>query len=324
MFLITRSVSLFLAATLISGASTLTVHADKISKSSYSVLQRSALRQLGKVASPVKSKSNGNTVVSVEWIYIDESRATVLYKVSGVAIPDGFQLLCAVQTDSISIAGAAPVNDLAGLMNHCQRQPDGSYTIRRTLPVSGVRRSQNARIALDVTVGGLVPIFKMDPKLPDPPAISESKFHFDLDALVSSGLTVDVMPQARGKNILFTPKQLRFSKGFADADVCITLPDAGDWTPTPVLAIGGKLYEGSWYIPNFRDPRTLSTPTRCYVFEFELSADLGTAVNSSKIGLRVDRLDLRAAEESAAQGILRSVSPGWNVDVPIVDPTSTQ
>lgn len=116
-------------------------------------------------------------------------------------------------------------------------------------------------------------------------------FVFDLPANPSAeGIFTPGSRVQGARGVDMTVTRAIFTPRAAKIDICLTLPDNGDWGMDAHVVMDGQIAPiDYWEIPNFREPQTLSTNKRCYATFTSNLADFRN-LRESGISFVIDNL----------------------------------
>jgi hypothetical protein len=232
---------------------------------------------------------NGATA-RIDWIYVDESRIALHYRISGLNWPDGVML------DATSVRISSPMAESIG---------DGAYG-GLSLPVyQGLTRGSfdqllidgtlnadehpNIALEVDIPVNGTTAIDPQDLGSGQRPAPQENvsaldigTFHFELTVPVHQGIRVETIGQTVvAHDVSMTLQTLVLNPSRAEAVICFQMPSAKDWWLTATtINIGGReyFYSGGTLLPG-KDGKefSLTDQERCGSIGFDIPYDESAA-----------------------------------------------
>ena len=226
------------------------------------------------------------TTVAIDWVYVDESRVSIHYKISNLDWPDGFMLdATSVQVSSKTIenigyggsgGGSLPVDKgvITGYLD--QLLIDGTLN---------ADEHPNIDLSVDVPVNGSTAMPPADPVSGQQLAPRESislpdieTFHFEFSAPVSKGIKLENIGQTVVANdVSLTLKSLVLNPSRAEALICFQMPSAKDWGLTAsTINVGGRDYRfsGGGISPGEDGKEySLTDPERCSLVGFDILYD---------------------------------------------------
>jgi hypothetical protein len=214
----------------------------------------------------------------IDWVYVDESRVSLHYTISGLDWPDGTTSdAMSVRTTSTAIPdtaysgagswGNTPVEGgvMTGTIDQLLR--DGTFD---------ASKYPNVHLRVDIPVEG-------------PTAVGT--FGFELDVPVLDGTRMENPDHTVVANdVSMTLKSLTLSPSHAEALICFEMPSAVDWGLTAsTITVGGREYSFSGaelvYTPDGKYIQ-VTDPERCNRIGFDILYD----ESASSITMTVPRL----------------------------------
>lgn len=224
---------------------------------------------------PLATKTQAGVTVAITWAYADAERVGVEYKVSGVAVPEDYLRLCPVREVNFTedvVAVTLGQNDV-----RCVVDASGTFLVSQSFNRIAGASQNNAKISLDVAVGGVATIAQPVAGAPAkaPFEIEDAGvFHFDLDIPVTAGLTITEPQEIKQPSAAAVLQRVEINPSLTRAEICWQLPSAADWLPATVLKAGDEVVQGDWFMKDAKDPKTLAGTSRCYVYSFPITYDL--------------------------------------------------
>ena len=224
--------------------------------------------------------------VEIDWVYVDESRVSVQYKISNLDWPDGYMLgATSVQVSSKTIenigyggsgGGSLPVDKgvITGYID--QLLIDGALD---------ADEHPNIDLSVDVPVNGSTAMPPADPvsglQLTPQESISLwdiGTFHFEFSAPVRKGIKLENIGQTVVANdVSMILKTLVLNPSRAQALLCFQMPSAKDWGLTSsTINIYGRNYRfsGGGLLPGAEGKEfRLTDPERCSSIGFDILYD---------------------------------------------------
>jgi len=224
--------------------------------------------------------------VVIDWVYVDESRVSVHYKISNLDWPDGYMLdATSVQVSSKTIenigyggsgGGSLPVDKgvITGYLD--QLFIDGTLNAEEYPTID---------LSVDIPVNGSSAMSPVDPISGQQLAPRESislpgigTFHFEFSAPVRKGIKLENIGQTVVANdVSMILKTLVLNPSRAQALICFQMPSAKDWGLTAsTINLGGRDYRfsGGGLLPGAEGKEfRLTDPERCSSIGFDILYD---------------------------------------------------
>ena len=292
------------------------------------------------VTHPDESSQTLNGVtVSIDWVYVDESRVALRYTVSGLDWPDGGML----DTTSVSVTSKV-VSDIGYGGSGGSSAPASKGTLTSDVDllfVDGVLdANEHPQIDLSVDIPLRGPTAIVDPNAPPEEAFAQvlegtpseiGTFHFELHVPVYKGIKIENIDRTVVTNdVSMTLKTLVLNPSHAEAMICFQMPSAVDWgLSASTMHIGGREYpfSGGSLLPNTDGKDfSLTDPERCNSVGFDILYDESISSLTLSVpkligsipelidGQRVDRANQRL-EASGIQFDYTNLNHGGNIEI---------
>jgi hypothetical protein len=214
--------------------------------------------------------------LTLKWFYIDSSRVSLEFLVSGFPIPDGYLPNRIVQNVSLytkdgrlivsSLDNIADGESVANVAEH-------AFIETFLFPLNDNVRaiSQEEPYTFDVTVGG-VPVFDEESNIADE-ILPSTNYHFEAIPSYVGSLTFVTEKAANIKDKVVTLKGAEVNPARSAITLCVFSPDKQQWLPSVYL-----LYKGNIFAPSGRaltNTKTALTEELCYRLDYPVQFDLG-------------------------------------------------
>lgn len=201
----------------------------------------------------------------IDWVYVDESRVSFHYTISGLDWPDG------TTSDAMSVrttSTAIPDTAYSGAGSWGNTPVEGgvmSGTIDQLLKDGAFDASKypSIHLRLDIPVEGPSPV---------------GPFRFEVDVPVRDGIRMENLDHTVIANdVAMTLKSLTLNSSHAEALICFEMPSAVDWGLTAsTITIGGSEYPFTGaelvYTPDGKYI-DVTDPERCNRIGFDIPYD---------------------------------------------------
>ncbi len=199
----------------------------------------------------------------VNWIWgsYNQEYVVIEYDLEGsLETPDGELDVCPTGDGNLVIDADGKTLK-AEVYTVCRPVSDARYSVTQIF-YGG--QEDNHPQKVKVNIGGLTYFSPKESKEVYVPVVQS--FVFDLPASPSiDGIFTPTgrVQGARGVDLAVT--KAIFTPRAAKIDICLALPDNGDWGMDAYVVMDGQITSiDYWEIPNFREPQTFSTNKRCY------------------------------------------------------------
>lgn len=264
---------------------------------------------IGERSSPIEfpivaSRSQNGVTVSILWVYADATRTTILYKIVGVDVPEGFMLPCPVLRAVLTENGAPypeyvyaePISDIR---SHCIQIEDGIYTISQSF-YRNHELVTSLNLRFDVAVGGMTLYTENGVTLQYP---QSGVFSFDLNTDTAGQWTIEEPQVADVNKINITLHKLELNPSLVDAYLCVDFENDKEWIPKASLSVGNdqEKLEAYEQLDPAGNPVLELTPTRCFRLTFPLQKKLqsGDRLTIQMPGLIIDAFNVMTEEDCA-------------------------
>lgn len=224
--------------------------------------------------------------VSINWVYVDESRVSVSCTISGLDLPEGAMLdtsMVRIQSSTVSDIGYG-----GGGWNTVPIQ-NGVTTVNldQFFAYGALNADEHATIdlGLDIPIDGTSSVFLPAPRPGNQGGLQESipapnigTFHLEFRAPVLKSTKLENLNQAStASDVTMTLKTFILTPSYAQALLCFQMPSAVDWgLSASLINIGGKGYPitGFGLLPGTSGKNfTLNDPERCVSAGFNVPFD---------------------------------------------------
>lgn len=261
----------------------------------------------------VQVSSAGPTEVSIAWAYLDADRVTVEYTLTAVSEePRGVPIWTCPIRRTLLVDSQGRRFGTDGTRLICVRTAAGTYRVVQDFfqHTSGDLGSQTA-LTLQVVVDlkahvlpdGTVTKFEgpeapayhvLDDGLLLPDAQQEAHV-LKFSVAVQDGLTITEPQQVENNGRKAVLRRVEIAHAMTKAELCLDLPDAGDWQPQVSLVQGATLgLDFGWEMLDTENPLTFQSSHRCYRFIFPFEYQGGTG--NPPLRLRIERLVVPPSE----------------------------
>ena len=270
-------------------------------------------RPLADEKTPMKAVSADAIEVSIESSYLDADRVTVEYLLKGVSeVPRGNPMWTCPIRKTILMDSQGRGLGSGGTHVYCARTAPGTYRVVQDFfqPVPLEPRAEmeltlrvvvdlDANVLPDGTVGGLDSVGASARNVlddADSPADPPPQTHVLKFAAAPRGnLTITEPQQVEHNGLQAELRRLEILSAVTRAEICLDLPDAGNWHPEVSLAQGaGQGLDYNWELLDASDPSTFASSHRCYRFTFPFAYRGGAG--EPPLRLHIERLVVPPSE----------------------------
>lgn len=239
----------------------------------------------------LSNKLDSATVsLTLKWFYIDSTRVSLEFLVSGIPIPNGYLPNRIVQNVSLYTKdGQLIVSSLDNIARSESNANivESTFTENFLFSLNGNEQgvSQEEPYKFDVIVGG-VPVFDEDSNVGDE-ILPSTTFHFEATPSYIGSLTFITEKAANIGDKVVTLKGAEVNPTSSTIILCVFSPDKQQWLPSVYL-----LYKGDIFTPSGRaltNTKTALTEEVCYRLDYSVQFDV-TDDPMQTIAVWVDKL----------------------------------
>lgn len=185
---------------------------------------------------PIEILTQNGVTLTVYWVYADHSRIAISYEINGVEIPDGFTLVCPVQSATINIS---PGNlqdtfvlfygDSDSLISNCFTQSDGSYFVTHNFYLPGdFENNTELNLTVDISIGGMFTTTSSGIRADIP---DYGVFHVQQTVLNNGNLTIEHEESIEKNGVTVRMKRIEINPSFTNAYMCFNYENYKGWRP---------------------------------------------------------------------------------------------
>jgi len=239
---------------------------------------------------------SSEVTLTLKWFYIDSTRVSMEFLVSGFPIPDGYTPIRIIKNVSIHTADGRSIDpdydNLGGGGGGSGGESDAhvaelTFDEPFLFPIKsdGQILSQAESYIFDVTVGG-VPLYSEEGNSTNE-ILPTTTFHFEARPSYVGLLTFFTHKAANIEDKVVTLKGAEINPTLSVITLCVFSPDKQQWIPSAHLLYGGNIYEYSGFAVT--NPKGPLSDEICYRLEYYLPFNLADDPQQS-IALWVDKL----------------------------------
>ena len=273
---------------------------------------------------PIEILSQKGVTVSIYWVYADRSRIAIAYEVSGVEIPEGFTLVCPVQSTKINIS---PGNlqdtfvlfhgDSDSLITNCFTQSDGTYFLTHNFYLPNSENNTEFDLTVDISIGGM---FTTTSNGTRADILDYGIFHFQHKVLNNGNLTIEHDESIEKDGITIRMNRIEINPSFVNAYMCFSYENHKGWNPELSLSFRDNKVNAEPLLQFRTDDvdwtnwSDMFTSHRCYRFgfptkRFEILSDLPGQVKVRVENMTIDAL--RAANQDDCDNAREKVQQSY-------------
>jgi len=249
-------------------------------------------------------KKNGISL-SLNWVYADKFRIVVVYTVTGVVIPQGYQLPCPVLSMSMKDGSGNLYDkyeygygDTENLLTNCVFSPENnSFLVTHNFYLPYTIGDKEYNLLMDIIVGGMQVVTDNGAQN----AISDyGNFHLEFNVMNNGDLTLEPNEYINFNEVISTLNRIEITPSFMYAYMCINYENQKGWYPEAYLALEGhKIYADP--ILTFRtDLKNIDlsnwfnqfTSNRCYRFTFPMKYSIHARNNLVEATVALERVKI--------------------------------
>jgi len=239
---------------------------------------------------------SSEVTLTLKWFYIDSTRVSMEFSVSGFPVPDGYAPIRIIKEVSLYKADGRTIDpDLDNLggggggNGGDSNANDSKNTFDEILffPIKNGEQitSQTESYIFDITVGG-VPIYDEESNIADE-ILPSTTFHFEARPSYVGSLTFFTEKAANVGDKVITLKGAEVNPTYSTITLCVFSPDKQQWLPAVYL-----LYKGGIFAPSglaLTNTKTELSEELCYRLEYPIQFDI-TDDPKQTIAVWVDKL----------------------------------
>jgi len=223
----------------------------------------------------VNKLDSANVSLALRWFYVDSTRVSLEFVVSGFPVPDGYLPNRIIQTVSLHTKdGQLIVSNLDDIAEGESNANITEHTFNETyfFSISNNEQdiSQSESYVFDLTVGG-VPVFDEDSNAGDE-ILPSTTFHFEATPSYAGSLTFFTEKVANIGDKVVTLKGVEVNPTSSTITLCVFSPDKQQWLPSVYM-----LYKGDIFAPSGRaltNTKTTLTEELCYRLDYSVQFDV--------------------------------------------------
>ncbi len=262
---------------------------------------------------PVQVSPGGLTEASIAWAYLDADRVTVEYTLTAVSEePRGVPMWTCPIRRTLLVDSQGRKFGTDGTRLICVRTAAGTYRVvqdffQHTSADLGAQIALTLQVVVDlkahVLPDGTVTKFEgpgapayhvLDDAVLLPDAQQETHV-LQFSVAAQDGLTITEPQQVENNGRKAVLRRVEIAHAMTKVELCLDLPDAGDWQPQVSLAQGATQgLDFGWEMLDTENPLTFQSSHRCYrfIFPFEYHSGAG----NRPLRLRIERLVVPPSE----------------------------
>lgn len=234
--------------------------------------------------------------LTLKWFYIDSTRVSLEFIVSGFPVPEGFAPTRIIKEISLhKVDGSLIDPDYDNMPGGYgggggENNPNNSksaFDEVLSFPIKNGEQitSQTEAYVFDVTVGG-VPVFDEDSNVGDE-ILQSTIFHFEATPSCIGPLTFFTEKAANIGDKVITLKGAEVNPTSSTITLCVFSPDKQQWLPAVYLLYKGEIFPPSGMV--LTNTKTALTEELCYRLDYPVQFDV-TDDPLQTIGIWVDKL----------------------------------
>ena len=262
---------------------------------------------------PIETRSQNGILLELNWIYIDRFRIAIEYKITGVEIPQGYQLPCPVLSMSISDSFGNQYDtykygygNTEQLISNCKLNSDKDFIVTHNFYPSNRIEQKEVELDINIAVGGMKISTEDGIQLSIP---NYGNFHFTRRVISNENLTLMPNENLILKGLTVTLNRIEINPQSLNSYMCINYNNQKGWYPQVYLLIEGeKIYADPTLIfrTDFKDIDTSDwfdqfSLKRCYRFTFFPENGSFTEISSSKITISLEKLEINILDAATQE-----------------------
>lgn len=260
----------------------------------------------------VQLSSVGPTEVYIEWAYLDADRVTVEYTLTAVSEePRGVPMWTCPIRRTLLVDSQGRKFGTDGTRLICERTAAGTYRVVQDFFQHTSADCSQIALTLQVVIDlkahvlpdGSVTTFEgpgapvrnvLDDEASLPDAQQETHV-LKFSVAFQDNLTITESQQVENNGRKAVLRRVEIAHSLTKAELCLDLPDAGDWQPQVSLAQGAMQgLDFGWEMLDTENPLTFESSHRCYRFTFPFVYRGGAG--ALPLHLRIERLVVPPSE----------------------------
>lgn len=228
--------------------------------------------------------------LTLKWFYIDSTRVSLQFLVSGFIVPDGYLPNQIIQNISLHTKdGTSIISSFDNMRGSESNANILAHTFNEVflfaINSNDLAISQEEFYIFEITVGG-VPVFDEEGNATDE-LLPSTTFHFEANPSYVGSLTFVTEKAANIGDKVVTLKGAEVNPTTSTITLCVYSPDKQQWLPSVSL-----LYKGAIFAPSGRaltNTKTELTEELCYRLDYPIQFDI-TDDPKQTIAIWVDKL----------------------------------
>lgn len=253
---------------------------------------------------PIETLNQNGISLSLSWVYADKFRIAVEYQITGVDIPQGYQLYCPVLSMSMKDGFGDSYDiyqygygDTEHLLTNCSLTPDKKFVVTHNFYLPHTTDDKEYDLAIDIIVGGMSVVAENGART----TISDyGNFYFNFKVMNNGNLTLESNESVNLNELIATLNRTEINPSFVNAYICIHYENQKGWYPKAYLLFeGNKIYAD----PNLTFRTDLKkidlsnwfnqfTTNRCYRLTFPIKYKFNTENNPIKATVVLEKMEI--------------------------------
>jgi DNA-binding CsgD family transcriptional regulator len=241
---------------------------------------------------------SSNVTLALKWFYVDSTRVSMKFLVSGFPIPDGYAPIRIIKDVSLHTPNGGLINpdyDSIGGGGGGNGGESNTNSVKNIFdeiiffPIKNgeLITSQEESYIFDVTVGG-VPIYNGEGNIAGE-TLPSTTFHFEAKPSFVGSLTFVTEKAANIGDKVVTLKGAEINPTFSVITFCVFSPDKQQWIPNVSLLYKGIVFNPSGFVVTNGIGKTALSEEVCYRLEYALQFDV-TDDPKQSIAILVNKL----------------------------------
>lgn len=226
--------------------------------------------------------NSSDITITLKWFYIDSTRVSMDFSVSGFIIPDGYvPLYRIVNNVSLRTSNGDLITpdydsiEWGAVRSNSESNATGPKNIFDETVFFPIKNrelaiSQEDSYIFDVTMGG-VPIYDNEGNATNE-MLPSTTFHFEAKPSFVGSLTFVTEKAANISDKVVTLKGAEINPAFSVITFCVFSPDKQQWIPNVSLLYKGVVFNPSGFVVT--NGKTALSEEVCYRLEYDLQFDI--------------------------------------------------
>lgn len=216
---------------------------------------------------------SANVTLTLKWFYIDATRVSLEFLVSGFPIPEGYTPVQIVKSFSLQTQnGDLLTPEVENIQfNRNEKQVKDSFDELVFFPIGHreLFNSQEEAYIFDITLGG-VPVYDNQGNYAEE-LLPSTTFHFEAKPAFLGSLTFLTDKAANIGDKVVTFKGAEINSTFSIITLCVFSPDQQQWIPNAALLYKGNAYNFTGFA--LTQPKPEQGEELCYRLQYPFQYD---------------------------------------------------